>query len=182
MLFTALICCAPAGAKTDLFEEIMIARASVVRTVAEFRQIVTSHLLTEPQVSHGRMQYSKPDSLILDIESPLPFHVEVRGETMSFQRGKKLHSVNLDGQQGPGIYLRAVRWFLQGNSEQLSARYKLDLSGDLEAWTLELSPSEPGEISMISLVGSSSQVSRIVVDKSAGERILLQLKEINSGS
>ena len=120
-----------------------------------------SPLLREPIVVSGELAYLGPAHLDRDVTMPYREHTAIRDESVSIEReGEPPRTFAL--RRAPELrgLLTGFAGVLAGDSAAVKRSFAVAAKGAEEAWTLELTPLEPG---------TQRRLSRIVVSGAAAE-------------
>lgn len=103
-----------------------------------------SKLLRAPLIVSGELGYSGPDSLDRRVTTPYREHTAIRGESVKVEReGEKPRSFALKHAPELRGLLSGFSAMLSGDATSLRQTFTVEREGDDEAWTLELTPSDP---------------------------------------
>lgn len=112
------------------------APASIAFTEARF-----SRLLKQPTIVTGQLGYLGSDHLDRSVERPYREHTEIRGESVRVTReGEPDRTFALQRAPELRTLLQAFASLLGGNRATLERYFRLQAEGDLDQWTLELTP------------------------------------------
>lgn len=120
-----------------------------------------SPLLREPIVVSGELAYLGPARLDRDVTKPYREHTAIRDESVSVEReGEPPRTFAL--RRAPELrgLLAGFAGVLAGDSAAVKRNFAVAAKGVDDAWTLELTPLEPG---------TQRRLDRIVVTGAAGE-------------
>jgi hypothetical protein len=120
-----------------------------------------SPLLREPVVVSGELAYLGPARLDRDVTAPYREHTTIRDESVSIEReGEQPRTFAL--RRAPELrgLLTGFAAVLAGDSAAVKRNFAVSAKGADDAWTLELTPLEPG---------TQRRLNRIVVTGATGE-------------
>ena len=146
------------------------------------RFVETRHLamLTHPLELKGSLSYERPDRLVKHVESPFDETLTVNGEVLSLvnmTRGER-RSLSLREQPALGTLVESVRATLAGDRAQLERHYRVQFSGQREAWRLHLVPRATqvrAHVESITVSGAAARAQRIEVLESTGDRSVMTI-------
>jgi outer membrane lipoprotein carrier protein LolA len=136
-----------------------LARAAPARIA--FAEARYSALLREPIVVSGELAYLGPAHLDRDVTTPYREHTAIRDESVSIEReGEPPRTFALKRAPELRGILTGFAGVLAGDSAAVKRSFTLAAKGSDDAWTLELTPIEPG---------AQRRLTRIVVTGEARE-------------
>ncbi len=136
--------------------------------------------VTTPIVSRGRFIFEPPDRLIKTIEYPRPESAVLEDDRLAIldEDGAEVASIDLWLQPDLRLIFASIRGVLKGDPEALRSLFWVSLKGDLEAWSLELSP-KVGEaktrIQRIAIVGHAAGTQTFEILEISGSRSHIRL-------
>lgn len=127
---------------TDQRIDALIARlAKPAPATISFTEVRFSKLLKAPLIVAGDLGYSGPESLDRRVTTPYREHTAIRGESVKVEReGQKPRSFALKHAPELRGLLSGFSAMLLGDAAALRKAFDVELSGDDDAWTLELTP------------------------------------------
>lgn len=106
-----------------------------------FAEVRFSKLLRAPLIVSGDLGYSGPDSLDRRVTTPYREHTAIRGESVKVEReGEKPRSFALKHAPELRGLLSGFSAILSGDAAMLRKSFDVDLAGNEDAWTLQLTP------------------------------------------
>lgn len=109
-----------------------------------FTEVRFSKLLRAPLIVSGDLGYSGPDSLDRRVTSPYREHTSIRGESVKVEReGEKPRSFALKHAPELRGLLSGFSAMLAGDAAALRKTFDVEMTGNDDAWTLKLTPTEP---------------------------------------
>jgi len=146
------------------------------------RFVETRHLamLTQPLELKGSLSYERPDRLVKHVETPFDETLTVKGEVLSLVNKTKgeQRSLSLREQPALGALVESVRATLAGDRAQLERHYRVQFSGQREAWRLHLVPRATqvrAHVESITVSGAAARAQRIEVLESTGDRSVMTI-------
>lgn len=146
-----------------------------------YTETKTSSFLDLPQVQTGVMEYRKPDTLIRKQATPVSVYLRVEGDEITVKdfRGKR----HLDLRSVPLVkaFLSPLRTTLTGDLQTLEKHYLVEFHIQGGHWTLRLTPRNEQLrkiVSEVLVTGSGSQVRRIDIRESDGDRTVTDLRPV----
>jgi hypothetical protein len=154
------------------FAQTREARASFV----ERKQV---RVLERPLVSSGELRFAAPDRLEKRTLRPRPERLAVAGDRLTLERGERRLELDLRSYPEIAAFAESIRGTLAGDRAALERAYRLELSGDANAWRLVLTPREEALralVAKVTLEGSQARVQRVAIEQADGDRSLMQIR------
>ena len=150
-------------------------RQEVVFEESRFIETVTT-----PIVSRGRFIFEPPDRLIKTIEHPRRESAVLEDDRLAIldAEGTEIASVDLWLQPDLRLIFASIRGVLKGDPEVLRSVFWVSLQGDLEAWSLELSPKvdeAKTRIQRIDIAGDTAGARTFEIMETSGRRSQIRL-------
>jgi hypothetical protein len=102
-----------------------------------------SKLLRAPLIVSGDLGYAGPDSLDRRVSTPYREHTAIRGESVKVERdGEKPRSFALKHAPELRGLLSGFSAMLSGDAASLRKTFDVEMTGDDDAWTLKLTPTD----------------------------------------
>jgi Outer membrane lipoprotein carrier protein LolA-like len=101
-----------------------------------------SKLLAKPLVVSGELEYLGPDSLARTVKEPFQERTEIKGTTVTVQRGERTRRFSLNRAPELRTLLDSFAALLGGDRSVLERQFTLDLQGDEQAWKLVMTPKD----------------------------------------
>lgn len=122
----------------------MIARlARPAPATISFTEVRFSRLLRAPLIVSGDLGHAGPESLDRRVTTPYREHTAIRGESVKVEReGEKPRTFALKHAPDLRGLLSGFSAILSGDIEALRKTFDVRLSGDDDAWRLELTPTD----------------------------------------
>jgi outer membrane lipoprotein-sorting protein len=161
---------------------LMQALAAVPAAEARFTEVRRMQLLRVPLEVQGTLRYVRPDRLERRVESPYEETILIEGSRVSIDnpaRGER-RSYALASLPAAYAVVESLRATLAGDAAALERHYDLKFAGGREAWTLSLTPRDPGVAGMLAEVrvqGSAAHIKRIEFDEAGGDRTIMTIRE-----
>ena len=136
-------------------------------------------ILDHPLESSGEMRYDAPDRLEKRTMAPRPETLVLSGETLTVDRGKSHHIVDLHAYPQAQPFIESVRATLAGDRNALEQLFTLDFNGSLAKWTLTLVPKDPKvkrSVAQVRIDGVQDQLLKVEIRQSDGDRSLMTLR------
>src|SRR5688572_22112296 len=129
---------------TEPDADALIARlAKPAPATVTFTEVRFSRLLREPLIVSGELGYSGPTSLDRRIATPYREHTAIRGESVKVEReGEKPRSFALKHAPELRGLLSGFSAMLSGDTTALRQNFAVTMTGDDNAWILELTPTD----------------------------------------
>lgn len=183
------LCASPLATAEWTVTDLLSVRSEVVETHASFIQDRHSLLLNEPLRSRGRLHYRAPGFLLQEIDAPFASRTVLDGDTLLMWRDGREVSMSLRRSGRVGLYARALRGVLSGRIGDIAGRFRIDLSGTEERWTLRLTLRDDlsshdgrnGHVASaqpyVEVRGRREKLRRIEVRESPTERTVMEIHE-----
>lgn len=127
--------------KPDCMEAIRAAHRDLSTLTATIVQTKHLGLLDEPLISTGRLAFKRPDSLLLQMESPRPMRIVINGSRVSLPGlGAEAKSA-LTG--APTAVLRRLQAIFAGELSTLEESFEIRATEDDAGIAVELEPRDP---------------------------------------
>jgi len=183
LLTLALAMVAPAAAADWNLDRLMQSLAKIREGRATFVEKKTLALLDRPVESTGELLYVAPDRLEKRTIKPKPESMLVDGNTLTIERGKQKHSVQMQEYPELAGFIDSIRGTLAGDRKALERSFKLKLDGAAERWTLDLWPTDAkiaNTIHLVQIKGSRDEVRSIEIIQKDGDRSLMTIERVSS--
>jgi hypothetical protein len=178
---TALLALSPpiVRATSDDLQELM--RLLAVRRHGQV-DFVEQHFLAvlkRPVESFGVMTYDAPRRLEKRTVEPRPERLVLDGDELTVER--KGHTRVLELAAYPSLlpFVESLRATLAGDLPALERAFDVEFAGNVQRWTLTLSPRDPKVSSTVSRVridGSRDVLSKVEILEANGDRSLMTLR------
>jgi len=108
-----------------------------------FTEVRFSKLLRAPLIVSGDLGYAGPESLDRRVTRPYREHTSIRGESVKVERdGEKPRSFALKHAPELRGLLSGFSAMLSGDAASLRQTFNVEMTGDDDAWTLKLTPTD----------------------------------------
>jgi len=136
-------------------------------------------LLSAPLELRGRVRYVAPDFLRKEYDDLGSESYELRGEQLTIESSDgRRREISIDEHPVLRAFVESYRATLAGDAETLGRYFHLDLSGQVGAWVLRLTPRE-GELadylSAVVMSGQEDTVQRVETLEASGDRSVMTL-------
>ncbi len=174
--FPLLITHAASAADIEL-AELMRTLADVRTAKGRFTEYKYLSILNEPLILKGSVQYTAPDYVRKEYDSPDSESYEVRGEnlTIEFPDGRR-RELSIDEHPVLRAFVESYRGTLAGDLETLKRYFDLELSGDMYDWQLRLTPIRKNLAEILSAVvmlGRGGTVYSVETLEAGGDRSIM---------
>ena len=136
-------------------------------------------ILDHPLESSGEMRYDAPDRLEKRTLAPRQETLVLTGGTLTVDRGKSHHVVDLQAYPQAQPFIESVRATLAGDRAALESLFILDFNGSIAKWTLTLVPKDSKvkrSVSQVRIDGAQDQLLKVEIRQSDGDRSLMTLR------
>jgi outer membrane lipoprotein-sorting protein len=176
--------CLPCAAEEAFsLPALMQGLAEVPAAEARFTEVRRMQMLRVPLEVQGTLRYVRPDRLERHVQSPYEETILIEGNRVSVDNPARGEHRSYALASLPAAYamVESLRATLAGDLAALERHYYLKLTGGREAWTLSLTPRDPGVADMLAevrLQGSAARIMRIEFNEAAGDRTIMTIREV----
>lgn len=114
--------------------------ASTRGVVAEFREVKTLALLSEPITSRGTLYFQPPDRFVRTTREPAATRLALVGSRMRFEDATGASQLDLADDPVARQFADNLMALWQGDQARLAKLYRLDFEAEAERWQLLLEP------------------------------------------
>ena len=128
-------------------------------------------MLEFPETRSGSLAFDPPDTLIRQVEGPRGESVHIKGDTLILERRGASREIDLNEQPALATLAGLFRALLNGDRETLEADFEIEVTGDMDAWTLELVPQDRALRRMVpelTLKGADGELRELVTVEAGG--------------
>jgi len=182
LLFSTLWHATTALAAPWNLQALMAALADNPGGTATFVEKKYLALLDAPIESSGTLVYVRPGRLERHTEKPRSESMVLDGSALTLSRGAGDLHLDLRDYPDAAALIESVRSVLAGDRDALEQRYLLSLSGTPEAWTLDLSPSDPRiteRVHRIRVSGHAGHIESVEILQADGDRSVMQITPVS---
>jgi outer membrane lipoprotein-sorting protein len=157
----------------------MTEMSQVRESRAQFVEIRTIALLTQPVELKGTLSYERPRRLMKHVQSPVDEMLSVDGDTLTMRSASRQQVISLRKEPAAGALVASVRATLAGDLAELERHYRVELSGARASWTLRLVPREARvrrAVESITLGGAGARLSRVDTLEANGDRSVMTIR------
>lgn len=178
---TALICallCASACASAWDIAELMQRLSSHRNGRATFTETTYLAVLDQPVESSGELAFEAPDRLQKSTLKPRRETLLLQGDTLTIERKNRKQQLRMTEYPQLAVFIDSIRGTLMGDRAALERTYELALSGDAQAWSLELTPKSATAktIRAVKISGSGDRVQIIEIAQADGDRSVMRIQ------
>lgn len=162
-------------------DQLMQSLAKTAAGRASFTEKKYLSMLERPVESSGELRYIAPDRLEKRTVKPRPETMLVEGDTLTMERGRQTHTLQLSDYPELAGFIDSIRGTLAGNRKALERTFRLKLEGSAERWTLTLFPTDAKLLTMVHLIeisGTRDNVRSINIIQTDGDRSLMSIERI----
>ena len=155
--------------------------SSTPEKFALFTEAKMAYFLEKPLISKGYMEFKSPSTMIKRMTEPEMMEQTIEGDVLSIYQGeqrRKTQSLSANSKLALGI--NAVRWVLSGDHEMLETNFQAIVNGDLNSWTIQLSPKDlelKEKIKLMLITGADQNIQQILIEQPNGNSIKTDLYE-----
>ena len=168
-----------AAGSGDALDEVMHALAQRRHGEVSFVEQQFLSLLKRPVESYGELIYDAPNRLEKRTLEPHAETLVVDGETVTVQRGRRSHTLDLKAYPQLLPFVESIRATLKGDRAELERLFRLEFTGSELRWTLDLTPLDAQlakSVADIRIEGSRDELSRVEIRQPDGDRSLMTLR------
>ena len=150
---------------------------------ATFNEKKFISILEQPIESSGELLFIAPARLEKRTLKPRPETMVLDGDTLTLERGKRKHVLQLKDYPEVAGMIESIRATLAGDRKALERVYHLALNGDTERWTLVLTPldAKVGKvIARIRMEGARDEVRSVEILQADGDSSLMTIEKLAS--
>jgi hypothetical protein len=163
----------------NALEEVMHSLAQRRHGEVSFVEQQFLSLLKRPVDSSGELIYDAPDRLEKRTTLPHPETLVVDGETVTVQRGRRSHTLDLKAYPQILPFIESIRATLKGDRAALERIFRLEFTGNAMRWALDLTPLDAQlakSVAEIRIDGSRDELQRVEIRQPDGDRSLMTLR------
>ncbi|MGV3740831.1 MAG: LolA family protein [Burkholderiaceae bacterium] len=165
--------CLPATAANWTLDQLMASLAQNKTAKAKFHEMKYFRALETSVESTGELQYIAPDKLIKQTIKPQPELMQLDGDTLTLERGKRKFTMQVQDAPELAALIESMRGTLAGDRTALERTFTVALTGGRERWTLALTPINTKALQVIRNIevsGSKGDIQVIEVLQANGDR------------
>ena len=155
--------------------QLLAARRHGHVTFTEVHQLA---LLDRPLQSSGELRYDAPDRLEKRTLKPRTEDLLLENGVLTAQRGARRHVLTLREYPQLIPYVESIRATLAGDRAALERYFRVQFSGTVDHWTLELSPADAElarTVQHIRIAGERDAIHTVEVRQTDGDTSLLTI-------
>ncbi|MHB1084304.1 MAG: LolA family protein [Thiobacillus sp.] len=160
--------------------QLMASLAKHPQGAATFTEKKFISILEQPVESSGELLFIAPARLEKRTLKPRPETMVLDGDTLTLERGKRKHVLQLRDYPEVAGMIESIRATLAGDRNALERVYHLALDGDPERWTFTLTPldAKVGKvIARIRMEGARDGVRSVEILQADGDRSLMTIEK-----
>jgi hypothetical protein len=176
----APLLCSAAGSTGDpaVFEELLKLLAERRHGRVAFTEVQQLSILDQPLYSSGELRYDAPDRLEKRTLEPRAEDLLLENGILTVERNHRRHSVPLRDFPQAVPFVESLRATLAGDRAALERYFTVHFSGNLDRWTLELTPADATlrrSVRRIQIAGEHDRVRTVAIDQSDGDSSTLTI-------
>ena len=180
--FSLLLAAARAAAGSDAadLQEVMRLLAAHRHGRVDFVEQHFMPVLKRPVESYGVMTYQAPDRLEKRTVEPVPETLVADGNVLSIERKGHTHVIELSVHPSLLPFIESLRATLGGDLGALEQVFKVDFSGTVARWTLDLVPRDARVAKIathVRIEGAGDELLRVEILAADGSRSLTTLRQ-----
>jgi len=143
-----------------------------------FTEVQQLSILDQPLHSSGELLYDAPDRLEKRTLEPRAEDLLLENGVLTVDRNHRRHSVALRDFPQALPFVESLRATLAGDRAALERYFAVHFLGDLEHWTLELTPAEGTirrSVRRILIAGEHDHIRTVKIDQSDGDSSTLTI-------
>lgn len=170
----ALVLLVPCGRAFALsLDELMRELRSVPERHAAFEETKQIALLATPIVRRGSLDYTRPDRLRMQVDTPYFERLSIAGDDLTIERRTGVTRIALSAQPALAAWIESLRATLAGDGASLQQRFDVRVTGELAQWRLDLTPRD---------AGLGAVVARVAISGRGGEVLRFEIEEVKGDS
>jgi len=137
-------------------------------------------VLRHPVESYGVMTYQAPDRLEKRTVEPVPETLVADGNVLSIERKGRTRVIELSAHPSILPFIESLRATLAGDLGALEQVFKVDFSGTVARWTLDLAPRDARVARIathVRIEGAGDDLLRVEILAADGSRSLTTLRK-----
>ncbi|WP_038051740.1 LolA-related protein [Thioalkalivibrio sp. ALJ1] len=157
----------------DTLDRILAGLATDRDATLTFEERRDDPMLEFPETRSGSLFFEPPDTLIRQVDGPRGEKVHIEGDTLTLERRSSSREIDLSEQPALATLAGLFRALLTDDRETLEGDFEIELSGDADAWTLELVPRDRALRRMVpelTLSGTDGELRELVTIESGGHQ------------
>jgi hypothetical protein len=161
-------------------QQLMQSLAQAQSGRATFVETKRIAMLDKPVESSGELLFVAPDRLEKRTLRPKPESMVVDGDELTIERGGRTYRLRLRSYPEIAAFIDGIRGTLAGNRKVLERDFRIGLSGNANAWTLQLFPFDEkmkAVVRRVRITGSQGQVGSIEIDQADGDSSLMVIEK-----
>lgn len=171
----------PASAAGWTLDQLMASLAQTRTAKAKFHEIKYLDVLESSVESFGELHYVAPDKLVKRTVKPRPELMQLEGDTLTLERGKKKFTMQVQEAPELAALIESMRGTLAGDRAALERNFTVALKGNRERWTLSMTPIHMKALQVIRNIevsGTRGEVKEIEVLQSNGDRSITAVEKM----
>lgn len=173
-----LLLCAAAPVWAFDFNELMGLLARQKQGEATFTEQRYVRGVDGPLAASGTLSFTAPDQLVRRTLTPRPETMAVDGNNLVLSRSGRTRNMTLDSVPEIQGLVEAMRATLAGNPQVLQRYFKPTVSGNADAWALDLAPLDArlsSQIAALRLSGKAGEVLGVEMEFRGGDRSIMTI-------
>ncbi len=173
MLMAGLLLAPLAAPGDDTLGALLDALATERATTLAFEERRDDPMLEFPEIQSGSLAFEPPDTLVRKVDGPRGETVHIEGDTLTLERRGSSREIDLNEQPALATLTGLFRALLTGDRETLETDFEIDITGDMDAWTLELVPRDRALRRMVpelTLKGAGDELRELVTIEAGGHQ------------
>ena len=145
---------------------------------ATFTETTYLNVLDKPVESSGELAFAAPGSLQKITLKPKREVMLLQGDTLTIERKARKQQLRMSDYPQLAVFVDSIRGTLMGDRTALERNYQLTLSGDAQAWSLELTPKGEAAktVRAVKISGSGERVQAIEIAQADGDRSVMRIQ------
>ena len=164
-------------------DQLMHALAQTRAGHASFVEKKSIAILDKPVESSGELFYTAPDRLEKRTLKPKPESMVLDRGTLTIEQKGRKHVLPLQSYPEVAAFIDSIRGTLAGDRSALERTYQLNLSGNEQGWTLDLTPIDAKMqkvVANIRIVGARNELRSIEIKQADGDSSLMTITQLPS--
>jgi hypothetical protein len=168
----------PASPVSPAFHELMTLLAARRHGHVSFTEVHEMAMLKAPLTSSGELWYDAPSRLVKRTLVPKAETLVLDHGVLTAQRGHRPHVLELAAYPQVVPFVESIRATLAGDEAALERYFRIDFSGELARWSLQLTPRDAAiaqRVTDVTLAGERDAIRTVAIRDRDGDRSLLTL-------
>lgn len=145
----------------------------------EFRELRSNAMFAESLELTGFLEYLEDGEMRKVVETPFEEAFRVRSDRVELERHGETRVLPISKSRGLRTMLGGIEAILAGQTERLEKLFRYELTGEENAWSLQLTPRSrrvAKQLQSLTVTGDMEAVTSIRIDLAGGEQHLMEIR------